>query len=120
MRKRGGAVDRSRRRGRPSRAVFDNRAEALRVLVLFLLVSSLLFRADAAFAHATLIASEPADGALLITPPKQVRLNFSEVIAPLALRLLDATGKITLLKTYRQGQQALIVDPAGDEGVRNR
>jgi len=76
-----------------------------------------LFRADGAFAHATLIASEPADGALLSTPPKQVRLNFSEVVAPLALRLLDATGKITLLKTYRQEQQSLIVDLPSDDGV---
>jgi copper transport protein len=89
----------------------------LRVLVLFFLVSSLLFRADSAFAHATLIASEPADGALLITPPKQVRLNFSEVVAPLALRLLDATGKITLLKTYRQEQQSLIVGMPSEVGA---
>jgi copper transport protein len=89
----------------------------LRVLVSFLLVSSLLFGADGAFAHATLITSEPVDGALLITPPKQVRLNFSEVIAPLALRLLDATGKITLLKNYRQEQQSLIVDLPSEIGV---
>ncbi len=89
----------------------------MRVLVFVLLVSSFLFRADGAFAHATLIASEPADGALLSTPPKQVRLNFSEVVAPLALRLLDATGKITLLKTYRQEQQSLIVDLPSDDGV---
>ena len=75
------------------------------------------FRADGAFAHAVLISSEPADGALLITPPRQVRLNFSEVIAPLALRLLDATGKITLLKTYRQEQQSLIVDMPSEVGI---
>jgi copper transport protein len=89
----------------------------LRVLVFLLLVPIFLFRAEAALAHAVLIASEPADGALLSAPPKQVRLNFSEVIAPLALRLLDATGKITLLKTYRQEQQSLIVDMPSEVGV---
>jgi copper transport protein len=89
----------------------------LRVLVLLLVVATISFRADAAFAHATLIASEPADGALLITPPRQVRLNFSEDIAPLALRLQDATGKITLLKTYRQEHQSLIVDMPSEVGI---
>jgi copper transport protein len=89
----------------------------LRILVLLLLVAIISLRADGVSAHAVLISSEPADGALLITPPRQVRLNFSEVIAPLALRLLDATGKITLLKTYRQEQQSLIVDMPSEVGV---
>jgi copper transport protein len=89
----------------------------LRVLVFLLSFAIFLFRADGAFAHAVLIASEPADGALLSAPPKQVTLNFSEVIAPLALRLLDATGKVTLLKTYRQEQQSLIVDMPSEIGV---
>jgi copper transport protein len=89
----------------------------LRVLVFLLFVAIFSFRADGAFAHAVLIASEPADGALLSAPPKQVSLNFSEVIAPLALRLLDATGKITPLKTYRQEQQSLIVGMPSEVGV---
>jgi copper transport protein len=89
----------------------------LKVLVFILLVVGLSLTTEEAVAHATLIASEPADGALLGAPPTQVRLNFSEVVAPLALRLLDASGKITLLKAYRQEQQSLIVEMPSDIGV---
>ncbi|SEC68958.1 copper resistance CopC/CopD family protein [Bradyrhizobium erythrophlei] len=89
----------------------------MRVFAVLLLAAFYLFSADTALAHAVLIASEPVDGALLSKPPGQVKLNFSEVVAPLALRLLDSTGKVTLLKAYRQEQQSLIVDMPSEIGV---
>jgi copper transport protein len=89
----------------------------LRVLAFILLVASLSLRAEGALAHATLVTSEPADGSLLSAPPGSVKLNFSEVVVPLALRLLDPSGKITLLKTYRQEQRSLIVEMPPNIGV---
>jgi len=89
----------------------------LRVLVFILLVVSLSLTAERAFAHATLVTSEPADGSLLRAMPGSVKLNFSEVVEPLALRLLDPSGKITLLKNYRQERQSLIVEMPPNIGV---
>ena len=40
-----------------------------------------------AFAHASLVSSEPADDALLAAAPKQFVLTFNEAVTPLALRL---------------------------------
>jgi copper transport protein len=54
---------------------------------------------------------------VLSASPASVKLNFSEVVAPLALRLLDPSGKITLLKNYRQEQQSLIVEMPPDVGI---
>ena len=89
----------------------------MRVLVFILLVVSLSLTAERAFAHATLVTSEPADGSLLRAMPGSVKLNFSEVVEPLALRLLDPSGKITLLKNYRQERQSLIVEMPPNIGV---
>ena len=50
------------------------------------------FTATAAFAHASLVSSEPADDAVLATAPKQFVLTFSETVTPLALRLTGPSG----------------------------
>jgi copper transport protein len=42
--------------------------------------------------HATLIASEPADGSTLARQPAAIILRFDEAITPIAVRLLDDTG----------------------------
>ena len=47
---------------------------------------SALCIASAAWAHATLVSSEPADGSVLAQPPKMVQLHFNESIAPTASR----------------------------------
>jgi copper transport protein len=49
-----------------------------------------LVYAPAAQAHATLIASEPADGAMLAHAPATVRLTFNEAVSPLIMRLVGA------------------------------
>ncbi len=49
-----------------------------------------------AFAHATFVASEPADGASVTTSPDEIRVTFSEAISiPLStVRLVDANGAL--------------------------
>ncbi|MDH2388269.1 copper resistance protein CopC [Streptomyces sp. HNM0663] len=56
---------------------------------------AVLAGADPAAAHAALTASDPKDGAVVATAPKQVTLTFSEQIAvgENAIRVLEPSGK---------------------------
>src|SRR4051794_15613795 len=46
-----------------------------------------------AFAHAALIAVEPASGSILTSAPKAVELRFNEAVTPGAIHLIDGTGR---------------------------
>ncbi|WP_031337257.1 copper resistance protein CopC [Rhodopseudomonas sp. B29] len=46
-----------------------------------------------AFAHASLVTSEPAADAVLATSPKTMSLTFNEAVEPLALHLIDGSGR---------------------------
>jgi copper transport protein len=50
--------------------------------------------ASPAFAHASLAASEPRDGAVLTEAPKQAELRFNEKVTAGAVHLIDATGML--------------------------
>jgi copper transport protein len=54
---------------------------------------SVLCFASAASAHASLVASEPADGSVVTSAPKTVRLRFNEAVTPAMIGLIDAQGK---------------------------
>lgn len=45
-----------------------------------------------AWAHASLVSSDPADGAMLAAPPAKVVLRFNEPVSPLIARLIDSAG----------------------------
>ena len=64
-----------------------------RVLAGLAALLSALCIASAAWAHATLVSSEPADGSVLATPPKMVQLHFNEGVAPAVIGVIDAAGK---------------------------
>src|SRR6185295_8916125 len=72
---------------------------------------SALCIASAAWAHATLVSSEPADGSVLAQPPKMVQLHFNESIAPAVIGVIDAQGKARDVATRAVGQSVLIVLP---------
>jgi copper transport protein len=59
--------------------------------VLALLVA--LVQATDAFAHASLIKAEPADGAVVPLPPAALTLTFNEPVSPLVLRLIGPDGE---------------------------
>jgi copper transport protein len=59
------------------------------VLVLVVLIGA----AGSAFAHATLIATVPADGAVLDASPRIVQLRFNEPVSPLVVHVIDAHGQ---------------------------
>lgn len=54
--------------------------------------------AAAALAHASLIASQPADAAVLPDEPTAITLQFSEPVTPLVARLIRPSGKTEILK----------------------
>jgi copper transport protein len=46
-----------------------------------------------AFAHASLVATEPRDGSMLAQAPTTVQLRFNEPITPAVIRLIDSDGR---------------------------
>jgi len=64
----------------------------LRNLLRFLLILAGVAAATPVFAHATLIATDPADGAVLTTAPERLTLTFNEPVTPLVLRLVAPDG----------------------------
>lgn len=81
------------------------------MLAGFAALLSALCIASAAWAHATLVSSEPADGSVLATPPKMVQLHFNEGVAPAAIGVIDAAGKSRDVAARAVGQSVLIVLP---------
>src|SRR4029079_12201480 len=67
--------------------------------------------ASAAWAHATLVSADPADGSVLTLPPKMVQLHFNESVTPAVVGLIDATGKAREVATRAVGQSILMVLP---------
>ncbi len=62
-----------------------------------LVVALCIFQAAPAFAHASLLASDPQTGAILRDTPDEVVLTFSEPASALAIQLLDDAGVRTSL-----------------------
>ena len=82
-----------------------------RVLAGLAALLSALCIAGTAWAHATLVSSEPADGSVLALPPKMVQLHFNEGVAPAVIGVIDAAGKTREVATRAVGQSVLIVLP---------
>ena len=82
-----------------------------RVLAGLAALLSALCIASAAWAHATLLSSEPADGSVLTQPPKMVQLHFNESVAPAVIGVIDAGGRARDVATRAVGQSVLIVLP---------
>lgn len=82
-----------------------------RVLAGVVVLLAALLTTSAAWAHATLLSSDPVDGAVLAQPPKMVQLQFDENIAPGTVRVIDGAGKAREVATRAVGQSVLIVMP---------
>ncbi len=64
-----------------------------RLLALLLLAAAALLGAEPAGAHAMLLESDPADGAVLAQSPSMVLLRFDEPVTLAKVEILDSTGK---------------------------
>ena len=85
----------------------------MRAFAILLIVLGLIASATGASAHASLVASEPADGAILRAPPASVVLRFNEPVSPLAFKLIDAAGGAhDRLNAVPSGETITITPPA--------
>lgn len=73
--------------------------------------------AAAAMAHASLTGAVPADGAVVVVPPKTLSLSFSEPVSPLVLRLILPNGQARALETFVLRDRTLEITPPGDLGA---
>src|SRR5947208_1305626 len=64
-----------------------------RLLALLLLAAAVLLGARPAGAHAMLLQSDPADGAVLAQSPTMVMLRFDEPVTLAKVEILDSTGQ---------------------------
>ncbi len=72
------------------------------LLLLWLLIPS------AAWAHASLIGSDPADGATLLRAPAQITLTFNEPVEPLNLRLVGSGGASPIAGIAEDGARLVL------------
>lgn len=63
-----------------------------------------------AFAHAALIKTDPADGAVLAQAPARFSLTFSEPVSPLVLTLVKPDGTPAPLTDFRLSDQTVEID----------
>ncbi|TPM26396.1 copper resistance protein CopC [Mesorhizobium sp. B2-3-5] len=63
-----------------------------------------------AFAHAALIKTDPADGAVLAQAPARFSLTFSEPVSPLVLTLVKPDGTPVPLTSFRLSDQTVEID----------
>jgi copper transport protein len=88
-------------------------ARLLVVLCAFVLASIAFFGATlVASAHASLLRSTPAEGAVVQAAPAEIALGFSETVAPLVVELLAPGGGSTRLNAKAAGADLVIAWPA--------
>lgn len=95
------------------RATSGSDLGAIRALLLVVLF---LLGAAPALGHASLIASEPATGAILTTAPGEIVLTFSEAASALAVHLIDVGGSRTALTdnaALAEGNRIIVTLPPG-------
>ncbi len=80
------------------------------LIVLAVLIASLV-PARVALAHASLLGSEPADGAVVAQPPQTVRLDFNEPVSPLIVRLVGPTGTAVTPAVKAENTTLIITPP---------
>lgn len=68
-----------------------------RLAAIAIALWAMAWTTQAAFAHAMLVESAPADGASLDRAPAQVELRFNEAVTPVFLRVVGPDGRPILL-----------------------
>jgi copper transport protein len=66
---------------------------------------------SAASAHASLIASDPVDGATLATAPVMLTLSFNEPVEPISIRIIDSAGAASAVTQIGREGANLILRP---------
>ena len=93
------------------------RVLAIAAILVAVAVQAVL--AAPARAHATLVSSEPADGAVIPASPPRLTLTFNEPVSPLALRLVapDSASTAVQAVTERETSLAIALPPGLRDGT---
>ena len=83
---------------------------------VFALVAFLATGAEA-LAHAALVASEPADGSVLASPPRAFTLTFNEPVTALVFRLVAGGGSTTLANPSGRAATLVVEAPEMPRGT---
>src|SRR3954451_5108700 len=75
------------------RSADESRADVSRLAFIAVLLTVWL-SSSAAFAHASLVRAEPADGAMLAETPQVLKLTFNEPVSVLVMRLIGPSGEV--------------------------
>jgi copper transport protein len=70
---------------------------------------SVLCLATGAYAHATLLSTEPGDGSVLALAPQSVQLRFNEAVTPAVVSVIDAAGKRRDDATVRVAGDTIVI-----------
>jgi copper transport protein len=82
----------------------------MRIVLLLLLGFLALVAASAsASAHASLLRSIPADGAVLAEVPKTLELTFNEPVSPIVMRLIEPDGAGSDLSQVQAHDESVVV-----------
>ena len=79
-------------------------------LLAAIVLLAIIAAPNQAFAHAALIKTDPADGAVLAQSPAQFSLTFSEPVSPLVLTLVRPDGTPVPLTSFRLSDQTVEID----------
>jgi copper transport protein len=66
-----------------------------RLALLLTVILAAVVQSASAWAHASLVRTEPADGATVAEPPATLSLVFNEPVSPLIMRLIGPNGEAT-------------------------
>lgn len=88
-----------------------------RASVFALALLAALLQTGAAYAHASLVRAEPADGALVAEPPAALRLTFNEPVTPLVIRLIAPDGTATTPAASTENATVTVKPPALRRGT---
>ena len=84
------------------------------LLILLAACAAATLRPGSALAHAALVTTLPADGAVMARAPAQFTLSFSEPVSPLVLRLIGPDGAAKTLERFSLGDRTLTIEAPAD------
>src|SRR5579872_6448775 len=82
-----------------------------RLLLLLVILLTALSAPGVAFAHASLVGSDPPEGATLAASPPALRLDFNEPVSPLVVRLIGPNGEAITPRVRAENESLTISAP---------
>jgi copper transport protein len=64
-----------------------------------------------AWAHASLVRADPADGAVVAQPPAMLTLTFNEPVSPLIMRLIGPSGEVVTPEVKAENATVTLTPP---------